>query len=129
MAGGALYSAQALLDELYASLADRSTTKLLTALARMQPLCIDELGYLNLKTEQTNAFFRLMDQRYGRVSTIITTNLDYPSGTSCLTTSRWSMPCLIGCSTIRIEGASLRTSAPATAPVQSSTSPASPKAK
>ncbi|MBK7001147.1 MAG: hypothetical protein IPH35_14590 [Rhodoferax sp.] len=33
------------------------------------------------------------------------------------------------CITIRIEGASLRTSAPATAPVQSSTSPASPKAK
>ena len=38
--------------------------KLLTSLARMQPLCIDELGYLNLKTEQVNALFRLMDQRY-----------------------------------------------------------------
>src|ERR1035437_6625503 len=62
---GRFYSAQTLLDDLYASLADRSTTKLLTALSRMQPLCIDELGYLNLKTEQVNAFFRLMDQRYG----------------------------------------------------------------
>ena len=30
---------------------------------------IDELGYLTLKPEQSNAFFRLMDQRYGRVST------------------------------------------------------------
>ena len=60
---GRFYSAQALLDELYASLADRTTTKLLTALSRMQPLCIDELGYLNLKSEQVNAFFRLMDQR------------------------------------------------------------------
>lgn len=74
---GRFYNAQALLDELYASLADRTTTRLLTSLSRMQPLCIDELGYLNLKTEQVNAFFRLMDQRYGRVSTIITTNLDY----------------------------------------------------
>ena len=130
---GRFYSAQALLDELYASLADRSTTKLLTALARMQPLCIDELGYLNLKTEQTNAFFRLMDQRYGRVSTIITTNLDYPQWYE-LFNNKPLVDALLDrlqhhCITIRIEGASLRTSAPATAPVQSSTSPASPKAK
>jgi hypothetical protein len=53
--------------------------QILTALSRTQPLCIDELGDLNLKSEQVNAFFRLMDQRYGRVSTIITTNLDYPA--------------------------------------------------
>ncbi|MCD6199519.1 MAG: ATP-binding protein, partial [Deltaproteobacteria bacterium] len=39
---------------------------------------IDELGYLTLKPEQANAFFKLMDRRYGRKSTIITTNLDYP---------------------------------------------------
>ena len=57
----------------------RAATRLLTALSRTQPLCIDELGYLNLKPEQVNAFFRLMDQRYGRVSTIITTNLEYSS--------------------------------------------------
>ena len=41
-------------------------------------MLIDELGYLTLKPEQANAFFRLMDQRYNRVSTIITTNLDLP---------------------------------------------------
>jgi len=39
---------------------------------------IDEIGYLTLKPEQANAFFRLMDERYNRVSTIITTNLDLP---------------------------------------------------
>jgi DNA replication protein DnaC len=42
----------------------------------MQVLLIDELGYLSLKPEQVNAFFRLMDARYNRVSTIITTNLE-----------------------------------------------------
>jgi len=73
---GRFYNAQLLLDELYASLADRSTPKLLAQLARFQPMLIDELGYLTLKPEQSNAFFRLMDQRYGRVSTIITTNLE-----------------------------------------------------
>ena len=72
---GRFYSAQALLDELYASLADRSTARLLKRLSRMQPLLIDELG-LSLKPEQVNAFFRLMDERYNRVSTIITTNLE-----------------------------------------------------
>ena len=39
---------------------------------------IDELGYLNLKPEQTNIFFKLMEERYRRRPTIITTNLDYP---------------------------------------------------
>jgi DNA replication protein DnaC len=62
---GHFYNAQVLLDELYASLADRTTPKLLARLGRMQPLCIDELGYLTLKPEQANAFFRLMDLRYG----------------------------------------------------------------
>lgn len=57
---GRFYNAQALLDELYASLADRTTTRVLKALSRMQPLLIDELGYLNLKSEQVNAFFRLI---------------------------------------------------------------------
>ena len=72
---GRFYNAQVLFDELYASLADRTTTRLMAQLSRMQPLLIDELGYLTIKPEQANAFFRLMDQRYNRVSTIITTNL------------------------------------------------------
>lgn len=114
---GRFYSAQTLLDELYASLADRSTTKLLASLARMQPLCIDELGYLNLKTEQVNAFFRLMDQRYGRVSTIITTNLDYSQWYE-LFNNKPLVDALLDrlqhhCITIRIDGPSLRSSAPA----------------
>ena len=127
---GRFYSAQTLLDELYASLADRSTTKLLTALSRMTPLVIDELGYLNLKTEQVNAFFRLMDQRYGRVSTIITTNLEYSSWYE-LFNNKALVDALLDrlqhhCITVRIEGASLRAPAPADAsPVpQSPTQPA-----
>jgi DNA replication protein DnaC len=59
---GRFYNAQVLLAELYASLADRSTPKLLKRLSTFMPMVIDELGYLTLKPEQTNAFFRLMDQ-------------------------------------------------------------------
>ena len=32
-------------------------------------------GYLNLKPEQSNTFFKLMEERYTRHSTILTTNL------------------------------------------------------
>lgn len=75
---GRFYQAQDLLDELYASLADRSSAKLIKSLCRYDVLLIDELGYLSLKPEQVNAFFKLMGERYGKKSTILTTNLEYP---------------------------------------------------
>lgn len=74
---GRFYNAQDLMDELYASLADSSTTRLLKRLSAYDLLVIDELGYLTLKPEQVNAFFKLLDQRYARTSTLITTNLPY----------------------------------------------------
>lgn len=75
---GRFYNVQDLLDELYASLADRSTPKLLKKLCRYDLLVLDELGYLTLTSEQMNSFFKLMKERYeaGR-PTIITTNLDF----------------------------------------------------
>jgi DNA replication protein DnaC len=75
---GRFYHAQDLLDELYASLADRSSARLIRRLCRYDLLLIDELGYLTLKPEQVNAFFKLMGERYGKKSTILTSNLDYP---------------------------------------------------
>lgn len=74
---GRFYSAQDLIDELYASLADHSTNRLLKRLSAYDVLVIDELGYLTLQPEQINAFFKLLDLRYGRKSTLITTNLAY----------------------------------------------------
>ncbi|MBK6974700.1 MAG: ATP-binding protein [Sterolibacteriaceae bacterium] len=117
---GRFYNAQLLLDELYASLADRSTPKLLAQLARFQPLLIDELGYLSLKPEQSNAFFRLMDQRYGRVSTVITTNLE-PTAWYELVANKPLVDALLDrlqhrCITIRIDGPSLRTPEPPSSP-------------
>src|SRR5207249_4407921 len=66
-----------LFDEMYASLADRSSRQLLKRLTRLDVLLIDEFGYLNLKPEQSNIFFKLMEERYRQHSTIITTNLVY----------------------------------------------------
>ena len=105
--------AQDLFDEMYTTLADRSSRKLLNRLARLDALLIDELGYLNLRPEQTNIFFKLMEERYaaGR-STIITTNLHYDEWYDFL--GRKEMVAALldrlrhRCNTIRIEGPSLR---------------------
>ena len=117
---GRFYNAQQLLDELYASLADRTTGKLLTHLSRIAPLVIDELGYLTLKPEQVNAFFRLMDLRYGRVSTILTTNLE-PADWYELFNKKSLVDALLDrlqhhCITIHIRGPSLRTPDPRPVP-------------
>jgi DNA replication protein DnaC len=111
---GRFYHAQDLLDELYASLADRSSPKLIQRLCRYDLLLIDELGYLTLKPEQVNAFFKLMGERYGKKSTIVTTNLDYPQWYD-LFQKKSLVDALLDrlkhhCITIHINGPSLRAS-------------------
>ncbi len=106
------YNAQDLLDELYASLADHTTLRLLKRLATYDLLLIDELGYLSLEPEQTNAFFKLMELRYNHKATIITTNLDYPEWYD-LFQRKPLVDALLDrlrhrCITIRLEGPSLR---------------------
>ena len=109
---GFFVKAQDLFDEVYASLADRSTRRLLNRLARVDLLLIDEMGYLNLRPEQSNAFFKLMDERYGKRATIITTNLDYPQWYDFLGKKEMVKALLDRlrhhCTTIRINGKSLR---------------------
>lgn len=74
---GLFIKAQDLFDSMYASLADRSTSRLINRLKRLDLIAIDEMGYINLRAEQSNIFFKLMEERYGKRSTIITTNLEY----------------------------------------------------
>jgi DNA replication protein DnaC len=101
-----------LFDEMYASLADRSSRKLLNRLSRVDVLVIDEMGYLNLRPEQTNIFFKLMEERYRRHPTIITTNLDYSEWANFLG-NKSLVEALLSrlrhqCHTVRIDGPSLR---------------------
>jgi DNA replication protein DnaC len=104
--------AQDLFDEMYASLADRSSRKLLNRLVRLDLLLVDELGYLNLRPEQSNIFFKLMEERYHRRSTIITTNLGYDEWRNFLG-NQAMVDALLSrlrhyCHTVHIEGPSLR---------------------
>lgn len=109
---GRFIKAQDLFDEMYESLADRSTRRLLNHLANIDLLLIDEMGYLNLGREQTNIFFRLMEERYNRKSTIITTNLDYEEWYDFLGNKRMVEALLSRlrhhCRTIKIDGPPLR---------------------
>jgi len=109
---GLFLKAQDLFDELYTSLADRSTRKLLDHLARVDVLLIDEMGYLNLRPEQTNAFFKLMEERYRRKPTLITTNLPYDDWYGFLGNKHMVAALLDRlrhhCQTIQIDGPSLR---------------------
>jgi DNA replication protein DnaC len=113
-ARGRFYNVQDLLNDLYASLADRSTPALLRKLCRYDLLVLDELGYLTLTSEQMNSFFKLMKERYeAKRSTIITTNLElekwyeflHPKDMVAALLDRFQHRCI----TIRIDGPSLRT--------------------
>ena len=70
------------------------------------------LGYLNLKPEQSNIFFKLMEERYRKHSTIITTNLVYDEWPNFLG-NRPMVEALLSrlrhyCHTVEIQGPSLR---------------------
>jgi DNA replication protein DnaC len=104
--------AQDLFDDMYASLADRSSRKLINRLSRIDLLAIDEMGYLNLRPEQTNVFFKLMEERHHRHPTIITTNLHYDEWHGFLG-NKPLVDALLSrvrerCHTIKIDGPSLR---------------------
>ena len=73
---------------------------------------IDELGYVNLKPEQSNIFFKLMEERYRQHPTIITTNLVYDEWPNFLG-SRPLVEALLSrlrhyCHTVHIDGPPLR---------------------
>jgi DNA replication protein DnaC len=108
--------AQDLFDEMYASLADRSTPKYIRRLSRIDVLAIDEMGYLTIRPEQANIFFRLMEERYTRKPTIITTNLVYDEWHRFLGNPPMVDALLSRlkhrCHTVTIEGPSLRSPEP-----------------
>lgn len=110
---GQFVRAQDLFDDMYRSLADHGSRALLNRLVRLDLLVIDELGYLNLRPEQSNLFFKLMEERYvAHRSTLITTNLDYEEWYGFLGQKAMVAALLDRlrhrCTTVRIDGASLR---------------------
>lgn len=71
-----------LINELYASAADRSEQKVLKKYLSYDCLLIDEIGYVEVEPHQVGLFFTLMQQRHNKKSTLITSNLGF---------SQWSL--------------------------------------
>jgi len=70
--------ADELFDILKASHGDRTTRSRIQRLSRLDMLLIEEFGFINtLEPRQVNDFFRVMDNRCNRRSTVITTNLGF----------------------------------------------------
>jgi len=109
---GLFIKAQDLFDDMYQSLADHSSRKLVNRLMNIDVLLVDEMGYLNLRPEQSNIFFKLMEERYNRKSTLITTNLHYDNWYSFLGNKQMVSALLSRlrhhCHTIQIDGPTLR---------------------
>ena len=80
----------------------------------MRSSAIDELGYLTLKPEQVNAFFKLMGGAVReKIHAVITTNIDFPAWYD-LFQRKTLVDALLDrlkhyCITIRINGPTLRT--------------------
>ncbi len=69
------YAATKLLGELYASLADGSTDKLIAKLARLELLIIDDIRHLPKRPEHASLLYELVEARHGRKATVVSSNL------------------------------------------------------
>ena len=67
-------TAQDLVDELYASLADGSFKSRMRSLMRADLLILDEVGFTEMDATASNHFFQVVSQAYERRSLILTSN-------------------------------------------------------
>jgi DNA replication protein DnaC len=68
-------TAQALLNELYASLADGSTERLVARLARVELLIIDDLRHIPPRPEYATLLFDVIEARHLKKATMVSSNL------------------------------------------------------
>ena len=74
---GRFISFPALIQELFASVADHSEARVLKHYQSYDCLLIDELGYVEVEPVQVGLFFALMQLRHRRKPTLITSNLGF----------------------------------------------------
>lgn len=66
-----------LMNDLHKAHLEGKITEKLKKLGSYKLLIIDELGYLPINKEDSKLFFQLIDRRYEKFSTIITTNINF----------------------------------------------------
>jgi DNA replication protein DnaC len=73
-----------LIESLYQARGDYSEKRLIKKFASYDCLLIDELGYLEVEPVQVGLFFTLMHKRYGKKTTLVTSNLGFQQWLSFL---------------------------------------------
>jgi DNA replication protein DnaC len=68
------FSAEEKVNELFAAEISGQLLRFLDTLSRVDPLIIDEIGYLELSKRTAALFFRLIGKRYENGSVIVTSN-------------------------------------------------------
>ena len=69
------FSCSKLLGDLYATLADGTTERFVARLARVHLLIVDDLRDIPSKPEYASLLYEVVDARYGRRSTMLSSNL------------------------------------------------------
>jgi len=67
----------ALINELYAAVADHSENRVLKKYLAFDVLLVDEIGYAEVEPVQVGLFFTLMHERHKKKATFITSNLGF----------------------------------------------------
>jgi DNA replication protein DnaC len=81
---GRFVSFPELIEVLYQSIGNHSESKVIKTFASYDCLLIDELGYVEVEPSQVELFFTLMQKRYKKTHTLITSNLGFSQWTSFL---------------------------------------------
>lgn len=74
---GCFVSFNDLLGKLYRSLADHSLERAMRPYLKYDCLLIDEMGYMEVESEQINLLFDLLNKRHRKKSTLLTSNLGF----------------------------------------------------
>lgn len=77
-----------LVELLYQSVADHTEAKVIKMFEGYDTLLIDELGYIEVEPIQVGLFFTLMQRRYKKKTTLITSNLGFGQWTNFLKNSQ-----------------------------------------
>lgn len=81
-------TAAGLVNQLTEARDEKRLLRLQTALAKLQLLIIDELGYVPLSQTGAELLFEVISQRYERGSTLVTSNLPFEDWTSVFGSER-----------------------------------------
>jgi DNA replication protein DnaC len=84
----ALHTAAALVNELVEAADDRALAKTIARYARLDLLCLDELGYLHLDPRGAELLFQVLTEREERASVAVASNAPFSEWGSTFTDPR-----------------------------------------